>query len=166
MLQPFIRLLPVFVQKLEAINQKYIVTQSYKAGKSVLAEREVSSILVSVYDDLGLAKTHWNAVREDAMAAIIDLNKPAHKEKLYEMLSGSKYLVYWSVVKDAAALEKRINAKYRDNMRRYIEKNTTWKIARDATLRPSIQLVFGELYINLKYGSQLIRVKFEEIEKV
>lgn len=156
----------MFVQKLEEINQKYIVTQSYKAGRNVFADKEVASILVSVYDDLGLARTHFNAVREDELAAIIDLNKPVHKEKLYEMLTGSKYLVYWAVVKDGVALEKRINAKYRDNMRRYIEKNTTWKIASDATLRPSIQLVFGELYINLKYGSQLIRVKFEEIEKV
>lgn len=166
MLQPFIKLLPLYVERLEATNKKYFVTQSYKAGTDRTQENKIASLLVSVYDDPGLAETHWNAVRGDAMAAVINLNRPAHKQKLYEMLSGTKYHVYWAVVKDSADLEKKINAKYKDNMRRYLERTTDWKFSRDASLRPSIQLVFGELYINLRYGAQLIRVKFEEIEKV
>lgn len=165
-LQPFIRLLPLYVEKLEATNKKYFVTQSYKAGTPHFSTSEAKSILVSVYDDPGLAKTHFNAVKEDAMAAIVDLNKPEHKQKLYEMLSGEKYHVYWAVVKDASEVEKRVNANYRDKMRRYIERNTDWRISRDAAMRPSIQLIFGELYINLRYGKETIRIKFEEIEKL
>lgn len=165
MLQPFIRLLPLYVDKLVATNKKYFVTQSYKAG-APFSSADIKSILVSVYDDPGLAKTHFNAVKEDSMAAIVDLNKPAHKDKLYEMLGGDKYHVYWAVVKNASEIEKKVNANYRDKMRRYIERNTDWKISRDAAMRPSLQLIFGELYINLRYGMQTIRVKFEEIEKL
>ena len=44
-------------------------------------------------------------------------------------------------------------------------KNTNWRISANEAIRPSLQVIYGELFIVLKRGSQTLRVKFEEIEK-
>jgi len=167
MLQPFERLLPMYVDKLEKLGKKYFVTQYYARGVNHFEEEEKVPIIVSVYDDLGLAKTHLNALKADQYGAIMHLDKPEHKTKLWEMVKGNtKYVMYWAVVKDASDLEKRINLKYRDHMKRYIDTRTNWRISRESTVNASVQLIFGELYINLKHGSQHLRIKFEEIERI
>ena len=89
-----------------------------------------------------------------------------HLQKLNEMLSAeSPYKLYWSVLRDTASLMKKLNLKYKDNMRRYVMKNTTWRIGGDEHLNPQLSVIFGELFIFLKRGAQELRVKFREIEK-
>jgi hypothetical protein len=105
-------------------------------------------------------------VKHDKYAAIIDLANGTHEEKIRSMLHpGSKYALYWSIVKDVDELQKRLDYKYKDNIRRYILKNTNWRVGGDEKIRPSFQVTFGELYIIIKRGAQTIRVKFDEIEK-
>jgi hypothetical protein len=58
-----------------------------------------------------------------------------------------------------------MDLKYKDNIRRYIMKNTSWRISANEAIRPSLQVIYGELFIILKRGSQTLRVKFEDIEK-
>ena len=83
------------------------------------------------------------------------------------MLSdGSKYNVFWSVVRSVKELQQRIDAKYKDNMRKYIARHTNWRIDRDTTIYPSVEVTFGELFIVLKHGGQILRIKFEEIERI
>ena len=82
------------------------------------------------------------------------------------MLNGQKYQLYWSVVKSAENLAKRLDDKYTDHIKRYIQKNTTWRIARDSKITPKFEVVFGELFITIRYNTQQLRVKFEDIENV
>jgi hypothetical protein len=81
------------------------------------------------------------------------------------LLPESPYELYFAVVNSTKELENLLNTRYKDHIRRWIDKHTTWRIHKDATIRPSLQLIFGILYINLKHAGQTIRVKFEEIEK-
>ena len=123
------------------------------------------SLLFSDYAERGEAKLHLNAVKTDRYAAIIDLRNPVHLKKIQEMLeAGSGYRIFFAVVRSATALERLINRKYKDKLKQYIDKQTNWRISRDAVVKPTIQLSFGEIYIILKHGSQQIRIKFEEIE--
>ena len=118
---------------------------------------------MAIYIDVNIHKT---AVKTDKYAAVINLNNPKHLEKLESMLEpNSAYKIYWSVVKDMESIKKRMDMKYKDNIRRYIMKNTTWRIGGDETIRPQLSVIFGELFIFLKRGAQELRVKFEEIEK-
>lgn len=165
MLQPFELLQKQFIPKFKQMKLVYLVSQYYRRGYNYFADVKSTPVVMTTYDNLGLAKTHLNAVKEDKYAAIIDLTNPEHEQKVLDMITGAQYAIYWSVVKSTTELERRINGKYKDNMRRYIEKHTNWKISRDATVNPKIQLVFGELYLTLKFRSQEIRVKFEEIER-
>ena len=80
---------------------------------------------------------------------------------LYE---AAAYKVYCSVVKDATRLERQLTATYADNIRRYIEKNTSWAIGGKDKIQPAFEVTFGELFVRLKWKSQQQRIKFEQIE--
>ena len=167
MLQPFEPFRLMFIEKLIAMKARYLVSQTYTRATGHAEARGKTMILLTDYDHPGSARIHLNAVKHDRYASIVDLENPEHKKKLTEMLSpASKYLLFWSVVKSKKQLEHRINAQYRDNMRRYIEQYTNWRVGRDLGIRPSVEVTFGELFIILKYSGQTIRLKFEEIERV
>lgn len=164
-MQPFELLKPLHVERLIKMDKKYLVTQSYTRGRNNYPEALIIDILVSDYDDLNYAQVHYNAVKKDKYASIIHLDKIEHKNKLDEMLHGNKYCVYWSVVKSIEALQKKMNDLFAENIRRYITRYTTWRIKSDNTIRPKLEVIFGELFIIIKYNAETIRIKFDEIER-
>jgi len=167
MLQPFEDFKPTYISRLLKLDRRWLVSQTYRRVQE--ENRDPADIrinlLFSDYVELGEAKLHVNAVKKDPYAAIIDLKNPAHLTKIQEMLmAGSRYRIYFAVVRSAKELENLVNKKYKDKLKQYVEKQTNWRISRDAIVKPTIQLSFGELYIILKHGSQHIRIKFEDIE--
>jgi hypothetical protein len=166
MLQPFEKFIATYIERLISLKKFYLVSQTYSRAKDHFADETKSNILLTDYDDLGLAKIHLNAVKHDKYASIIDLKNEKHKEKIKSMLQpGSAYELYWSVVKDVKQMQERLNNRYTENMRRYITKATNWRISADENITPKFEVTFGELFITLKRRSQTLRVKFEEIEK-
>ena len=164
MLQPFYAFRPEFVDRLIKLEKVYLVAQTYKRGVSLDTQDKIPIILTD-YDDIGLAKTHLNAIKHDKYAAIIQLNNPAHKEKLLQMLApDSKYKVFSCLIKSAEELALRITKQYKHHMRRYIENRTDWRIGRDTALRPKVCFIFGEIYVVLKWSNRTLKVKFEDIE--
>jgi len=167
MLQPFEIFKPSLIHRLIELSKGYLVSQTYTRGEDHFADEKKTCILLSDYNDLGLAKVHLNAVKNDKYSAILNLEKPEHNKKLTEMTSpDSKYRLFWATVTSRKELEEKINAGYKVQMRKYIEQHTNWRIDRNTTFKPTIQVTFGELFIILKFGSQTLRIKFEEIEKV
>ena len=74
MMQPFIKLQQPFLDKLVALQKNYLVTQSYNRHHDHFSEHNKQGILLSDYDDAGLAAIHLNAVSHDKYAAILDLS--------------------------------------------------------------------------------------------
>jgi hypothetical protein len=168
LLQPFEEFKPVYILRLIQLGRRYLVSQTYYRVKEMDADPENSRInlLLSDYVERGEANLHFNAVKKDRYAAIIDLQHPTHLNKIREMLmEGSRYRIYFAVVRSAKELENLINNRYKEKLKHYVEKQTNWRISRDAIVKPTIQLSFGEIFIILKHGNQHIRIKFEEIEQ-
>ena len=166
MLQPFEFFKPHYIDRLLQLKKRWLVSQSYARAVHHVNEGVREPILLSDYDDPGLAKVHLNAIKHDRYAALLDLERLSHKQKLTDMLApGSKYTLYWSVVRSAKEIETRINTRWKEKMRRYIDTKTNWQIDRNTVVRPAIEVIFGELFIVFTYGSQRLRIKFEEIEK-
>lgn len=166
-LQPFEDFKPAYLTRLIQLGRRYIVSQTYCRVQDPESDGCSSrvSLLFSDFAERGEAKLHLNAVKTDRYAAIIDLHNQAHLNKVRQMLeAGSGYRIFFAIVRSAAALERLINKKYKDKLKQYVDKQTNWRISRDAVVKPTIQLSFGEIYIILKHGSQQIRIKFEEIE--
>lgn len=164
MFQPFERFKPEYISRLIRMDKKFLVSQSYDKAVDHFEETK-TDILLTDYDQLGLAQIHFSAVKKDKYASIIDLTNPKHKARILEMMHpDSGYRLFWAIVKSVDEVKKRLDLKYKDNMRRYLMKHTTWRIDASEAIRPSLQVIYGELFIILKRGSQTLRVKFEEIE--
>lgn len=165
-LQPFELFKPMYIPRLIKLKKTWLVSQSYNYGFDHFSDDQKTGLLLSDYDDVGLAKIHLAAVKRDRYAAIVDLKNETQLQRLEGILEPeSKYRVFWAIVTSAEQLKKKVDARYRDNIRRYIEKNTSWRISADEQVRPQLQVIFGEVFVTLKRGSQVIRIKFEEIQK-
>jgi hypothetical protein len=167
MLQPFEEFKLIYIRKLVELKKRWLVSQSYQRAHDHLADEHKIDILLTDYDSPGGANIHLNAVSHDKYAALLDLENPRHKKKLEEMLSaGSKYRLFWAVVKSSKELQGTINRMYKDNMKRWLDKNTHWRIGADKTIRPAVDVTFGELFVTLKYAGQSIRIRFDDIENM
>ena len=165
MFQPFELFRPEYINRLVRMDKIYLVSQTYDKAFDHF-EATKTDILLSDYDQLGAAQIHYSAVKSDKYASIINLKNPKHKEKLLQMMHvDSGYRLFWAVVKSVEDVKKRMNLKYKDNIRRYIMRQTTWRIDASEAIRPALQVVYGELFIILKRGNQTLRVKFDDIEK-
>jgi hypothetical protein len=164
-LQPFEVFRAAYLPHLEKMKKRYLVTQTYRRAEDMYREDWKIPLLLTDYDDLALAKVHVNAVKKDKYLALVDLQLPAHRQRITELLDDtSRYRLYWAVIRNIREVETKVNAQYADGLRRYISAQTSWKIGRDTVLRPSLQVIFGELFLIVKYAGQTLRVKFEEIE--
>lgn len=164
MVQPFIPFEKKYIIRLRRMKKIYLVAQSYPRGADLFTENQVP-LLVTAYDDRGLAEIHLKAIRDDRFACIINLCDRQHFDKFVSMLEkDAAYKIYWSVVRDATRLERLLTSTYADNMRRYIQKNTNWTIGGRERVQPAFEVSFGELFVRLKWKSQQQRIKFEEIE--
>ena len=166
MLQPFLPLQQIFIDKLLQLKKHYVVTQAYYRNFDHFNEQKKQGILISDYDDPGLAKIHLNAVSHDKYAALLDLRRKAHYDKLVEMIEGETYDMYWCIVKSADELKKRLDAGYKGKIRTWIQKNTHWNIAASDKLNTQFEVRFGELFLILKWRTQRASLKFEEIERL
>ena len=165
MMQPFIKLQQAFIDKLVALQKNYLVTQSYNRHHDHFSEHNKQGILLSDYDDAGLAAIHFNAVSHDKYAAILDLKKPAHYKKLQAMMKGEEYELYWCIVKSAAELKLKLDAGYKGKIRLWVEKNTSWNIKASDRVLTQFEVRFGELFLILKWRTQKASLNFEEIER-
>lgn len=160
-MQPFILMEPRFIDRLIQVEKVYLVSQTYVRG----TDESKTGLLLTDYDDEGLAKIHLNAIKGDKLGSIVRLDVPEHKDKLVKILApDSVYSVFWSVINSKEELMKLINHTYKYKLRRYVSHKTNWRINRDHVLTPQLEMIFGELYIAIKYNRQKLKVKFSEIE--
>lgn len=163
MIQPFEKFLPAYIERLIRLNKNYLVSQTY--SRAANHPTNTTAILLSDYDDKGEAQLHHKAVRHDRYAAIINLKEKAHQNKLIEMLDAhSAYEIYWAVMKDKAAIKQQLDQQYKEHIKKFIAKNTQWRITSGERVHTILQVTFGDLFIIIKKGTQTLRVKFEEIE--
>ena len=162
-LQPFELFKKAYLKNLVSLKKIYLVSQLYPSGQFVNDDK--TALLVTDYDDIGLAKIHLAAVKQDLFAAVVDLTNAHHFKRFENILNeDSGFRVFWAVVKSNDQLKKKVDSHYRDNIRRFIEKNTSWRVSADEHLKAQLQVIFGELFVTLKRGSQELRVKFADIQ--
>lgn len=166
MLLPFEIMRMEYIDELIWLKKIYLVTQSSNMGEDPYGHTDKIGLIVSDYDNRGLAKNHWAADKQDKYSSIINLSSEIHLAKITEMLQGdSAYAIYWAIVKDAEQFKRKVDTQFSNHIRRYITKNLNWSIGGSATLKPQLQVIFGELFVILKYGSHELSIKFADVEK-
>lgn len=166
MFNPFLPFEHRFINAYRKKGERYLVSQIYKQAVEHFAEQSKIPILFSAYSELNKANIHLQAVKTDKYAAILDLEKDVHRTKLTEMLHpASTYQIFSDIVISRKNVEERLNKKYENNIRRYINNNTRWKIGSDKTIVPRFEIQFGNFFVILSYYNETIKIKLEELEK-
>ena len=163
MFQPFLPLTKQYIDGLIRLKKTFLVSQSYERGMNHFDNK--TPVLFTDYDGLGEAQIHKSAMGMDKLAAIVDLKDPGHLGKIYSMVKpDADFMPYWSIVKNKEETQKMLLKSYMDNVRRYIDKSTHWSISRGEGVTVAMQIVYGIIFVDLRYRNQQIRVKFEVIE--
>jgi hypothetical protein len=163
MLQPFEPFTGSILIRLTKLERPYLVSQTYHRAHP--SPEEKIQLLLTDYNEPGGAKLHFNAVKKDKYAAIIDLQNDKHRKKLEDMLlTDSKYQLFFAVVRSTNKLEQQIRTRFTEKIKLYVKQQTNWRPRRADEVSASVQLTFGELFIVLKHFSQTIRIRLEDIE--
>ncbi len=72
MFNPFSKFEEKFIPAFRKLKKRYLISQSFKRENDLFKE-DKTYLLLSHYEDHGLAKIHYNAISSDKFASIIDL---------------------------------------------------------------------------------------------
>jgi len=166
MFNPFVKFEEKFIPAFRKVKKRYLVSQRFKRyGEQ--NNQDKTFLMLTHYDDKGLAKIHFNALSADKFASIIDLENDVHREKLSTMLAPqSIYIIYSSLTIDPKKVKSLSDKIYKEKIQKFIDTKTNWRISREQTIKPKLEITFGELYVALKYGTQTIRIRLEELETI
>ncbi|RYF86468.1 MAG: hypothetical protein EOO03_11765 [Chitinophagaceae bacterium] len=184
MLQPFILLEQKHLELLEKTGKVFLVTQRYHFGANHLQnDDDKIDLLVSDYPNRGLADIHYNAVRgnpikvskdiQDAAAlltpdkefsAVIDLRKGSHYQTLLRMLEGDKYRLYWDFTLDKLKVRETIRVVYGARIYSYLTNELKLPIKGSDKVEIKEGVIFGELFVNLRWNSFKKRLPLLDIE--
>lgn len=165
MFNPFVPFHTKMIDPLRKMSRRYLVSQTNHHAADECQEDPRIPILLSDYEDVSIAQVHLNALT-DKYKAMMDLENERHRGKLLDMLSPeSKYKVYSAFIPEVKSVENRMNQQYSVNIRNYISRMTNWRVGGEKTINPKLEMIFGELFVTLKYGGQSVRIKLAELEK-
>ncbi len=166
MMQPFVLLNQVHIDRLEKLEKTLLVSQPYSRGINRLQhDDDKMDILLTDYSDKGLANIHFNAVKAEKFSSIINLKNRQHYQVLQQMLAGDKYRLYWAVIEDDKQVLKILQNVYKDKIRAYIAACTNWNIKGSDKIDVNAEVIFGELFVNLKWRTQRHRAELSAVEK-
>lgn len=164
---PFERLTPLLLDGLRKKGKRWLVSQTMDTGTGAALGDSKIFLLMTHYEDQGMATVHLKAVLEDRYASLIDLEKDVHRRQLGKILGNdSRYIVYSSLISNKERAEKMASELYKEKYWKFIQLHSRSGISPNKNLRPSIQLIFGEIFIVLKYGAETMRTRLSDIEKL
>lgn len=164
---PFEKMSHTLLNALRNKGKRWLVSQTLLLSFEGQLPEEKIFILLSHYEDQGMATVHLKAVNHDKYAALIDLDRPSHQEQMAKLLAPeSRYLAYSSLIRNKSRMEKVASDLYREKYWKYIQQHSKAGIHPHKSLRPSMQLIFGEIFIVLKYGAETLRTRLADIEKM
>lgn len=159
MFNPFVSFQEPMIDRLRELQQRYLVSQSWETeGRQ--------GLLLSDYSDAGLAKLHWKRLGHDRYRFLFDLEDERHREAI-RALAGehSSYQIFAAFIANPDLVERRLNRLYSAAIKRYVQARTDWRVGGRDGIYAKLQLIFGELFVNLQYRRQEIRLRLTELEK-
>lgn len=164
---PFEKLTHALIHAFRKKGKRWLVSQTLQLNIADPDLLTKTLILTTHYDDKGLAWVHHKAVVDDRYASVIDLEREIHRKQLDNILTqDSKYILFSSLIRNRERVEKLVTEMYKDKYWRYLQQHSKAGISPSKSLRPSLQLIFGELFVVLKYGAETLRTRLSDIEKM
>lgn len=143
-------------------GHRYFVRQTYQRGLNPFDESQRAAFLFTHYNNLPVAQRHYNFLHHDANRFLYDSHNAEHLAKLE---TASKQLPGYPVFTPLLDKPWTPSEKMSELIRRYISLYLDWKPAREESVKADLFTEFGELFVNLKYRTNEIRVPLADIEK-
>lgn len=164
---PFEKLTHPLLYAFRKKGKRWLVSQTLQLNVTDPDLLTKTLILTTHYDDKGLAWVHHKAVLDDRYASVIDLERETHRRQLDRLLTqDSKYILFSSLIRNRERVEKRVTEMYKEKYWRFLQQHSKAGTSSSKSLRPSLQLIFGELFVVLKYGAETLRTRLSDIEKM
>lgn len=164
MFNPLVKFDVRMIDALREKGERYLVSQQYLYGGQQREKNGRTNLLLTRYRDKATAVIHKDAVNNDKLAAIVDLELAGHRERLVKLLSpDSVYNVFIDITSDLKKMEAEANKLYAEDLKRYIRSRTTWDLERGASLQPRLKLIYGEWFVYLQYNGKTLQVSLEDI---
>ena len=163
MFNPFAPFDPRLLEKFKLKGVKAFVKQTYERGKSRLDEKNITAYLLIHFTSLPMAQQYFQSIQADTGRRLFRLDDLAESQELHTLLnqpSNSRFFTSLTI-KDANEKAKKLLDK---QIRAYITYKTDWQPPRSADISFNLELSFGELYVQLKYGNREIKMKLSELE--
>lgn len=166
MINPFTLMNDKFIAAFRQRGKRYLVLQNFTLENNLFKQPGKSYVLVSHYDDPGLALLHYKEVMREDMAMLIDLEIEQQRQQFESMLLPESGYIVYSVLNSNPAATKLALDKLKYKIQDYIATHTQWRISRHHEMIPALETTFGELFVVLKYSGQTIKVPLKEFESV
>ena len=168
MFNPLLKFDPRLIPRLRGLKYRYLISQSYPRGRQPHESEERVPLLMTQYEDRGLALTHLDALQKgikDRFAALLDLEHEPHLKRLLAILQpDSKYNVFIHFIENQAKMDQLAKELFKQHLADYIAQHTTWKLNRNTKLLPKLQLIFGRWFVEVRFGGQSRTIPLEDIE--
>ncbi len=163
MINPFTLMESKFIPAFRARGKRYMVLQNFTL-EDHLFKKDKKYVLVSHYDDKGIALKHYELVQQQEVAQILDMEEEAERMELENMLNINSGYILYSVLTTNPDIVKKIldNLKYK--IMKYVAAKPKWRISRNNTLVPKLKTIYGELQVEMNYSGQSITVPLKVIE--
>ena len=163
MFNPFAPFDPRLLEKFRAKGVKAFVKQTYERGKSRLDGNNITAYLLIHYENPSMARQYYQAIQADPGRRLFRMDDPAEYQELHSLLNKPSNFRFFTalILKDANEKAKKLLDK---QIRAYITYRTDWQPPRSADISFNLEMVFGELYVQLKYRDHEIKIKLSELE--
>lgn len=150
-------LLDAFIKK----EVHYFVKSTYPRGVSNAVH---TAFLISHYHQQAEAERHFNAIAHDRNRMWYHAKKITDLELLKrQTIPVENQCVFSRLIHPDN--EKRANAMFRENTRRYLLTNTGWDLTKKVTIFPKFRFQLGELYVRIAHQGDEIIIPFTDIEQ-
>jgi hypothetical protein len=164
---PFEKLTYPLIDAFRKKGKRWLVSQTLRLNITDPALLTKTLLLMTHYDDKSMAFVHLKAVEEDRYASVIDLEREVHRRQLDNVLANdSRYIAFSALIRNRERVEQQAKEIYKEKYWRFLQQHSKGGISPTKHLRPSLQLIFGELFVVLKYGAETLRTRLVEIEKM
>lgn len=160
---PLALLTPDLLTSLIASGHKYFVRQTYRRGFNHFANlKEV--FLISAYREFTEVNAHFQAIRFDQRKYIYQLDQSGEREKLFTAAGQPEgYRVFVALLKDKVW---KPSPQLGQKITNYLRSYTKWKPQHGVKIDVNLYIQFGELFLNLRYLNEQLKVPLTEIEKI
>lgn len=167
LLQPYRKLENQHIQQLAKGGNFYWVSQSYKRAQTEL-DHTKTPILFSAYKELKEANVHYQKVKGDKLAALMDIRRTSVTARLVNLCNGNTdFVPFISLTFNQRYLDNFIAHHYRDKYRAWIRKNRPdWIIKEHNAVDAHFETLMGEPMVKITYGKQFVMVRLEDLEKI